>query len=251
MTLHKELRSIFSSGKFAHTWMISSDDISSSLNEVKIFASELLGIDRIHIENNPNFCVIERGENTSGNLAKYITVDQIRLIQSDLSTKNALGEYKVIVIYQAELMNINAANCCLKLLEETGGGNVIFLLTEKPYAIIPTIRSRCQKINTTLSVHNEASSTEDVMSYVEDGDLFMKAISEKLEKERVVFLYKSALQIVSQKIKSTTSNASKDEISFLLHQFDKLSKMLRDMESTDLDLRANFILLIEELSSCI
>lgn len=247
MILHKELLSIFASGKFTHTWMIFSDDIESSLNEIKIFASNILNIDTSNIHNNPNFCVIERTENTNGNLAKYISIDQIRMMKSELSTKNAVGEYKIMVLYQADLMNSNAANACLKLLEETGAGNIIFLLTSKPYAIIPTIRSRCQKIN--LSSNNDKqSNTKEVMSYVEDNALFIKTISDKLEKEHLASLYKEALYLVAQKVKLSNDD---EERSFLLYKFDKLNKMLRNMESADLDLRANFILLIEELSSCI
>lgn len=247
MILHKELLSIFASGKFTHTWMISSDDIESSLNEIKIFAVNILNTDIDNIHNNPNFCVIERSENTTGNLAKYITIDQIRMMQSELSTRNAVGEYKIMVLYQADLMNINASNACLKLLEETGAGNIIFLLTSKPYAIIPTIRSRCQKINL-ASVHDKQSDTTEVLSYVEDNTLFMKTISDKLEKEYVSSLYKEALELVAQKVKLSSDN---EERSFLLYKFDKLNKMLRNLESADLDLRANFILLIEELSSCV
>jgi DNA polymerase III subunit delta' len=52
----------------------------------------------------------------------------------------------VIVINRAELMTLEAANSFLKALEEPPSGNVIILKVKEPLDLLPTIVSRCQKI---------------------------------------------------------------------------------------------------------
>ena len=43
-------------------------------------------------------------------------------------------------------MNVSAQNAALKLLEEPPNGAVLFLCTEHPSALLPTVRSRCAEI---------------------------------------------------------------------------------------------------------
>jgi DNA polymerase-3 subunit delta' len=55
----------------------------------------------------------------------------------------AISTRKVAVIYEADRMNTQAANVFLKTLEEPTPSTTILLLTTRPYALLPTIRSRC------------------------------------------------------------------------------------------------------------
>jgi len=48
------------------------------------------------------------------------------------------------VLEQVETMTSEAANCLLKLLEEPNQGVSFILLTTQPYALLPTVISRCQ-----------------------------------------------------------------------------------------------------------
>ncbi len=73
---------------------------------------------------------------------KKITVDAIRDLQVSLNLKS---QQRLWVMMDAARMNINAANACLKVLEEPNT-NVCFLLsTESLTNIAPTIVSRCVK----------------------------------------------------------------------------------------------------------
>ncbi|MES2606920.1 MAG: DNA polymerase III subunit delta' [Pseudomonadota bacterium] len=51
---------------------------------------------------------------------------------------------KVIVIKPAEAMNNNSANALLKTLEEPTARTFLFLISEQPGLLLPTLRSRCQ-----------------------------------------------------------------------------------------------------------
>jgi len=77
---------------------------------------------------------------------KQITVAQIRnLIQISVMTTH-YGHYKIVTINPAEAMNRNAANSLLKLLEEPPPKTLIMLVSHQPMALLPTIRSRCQRL---------------------------------------------------------------------------------------------------------
>lgn len=77
---------------------------------------------------------------------KQIKVDQIRSIGSIVDTTAQQGGRKVIVLKPAEAMNVNAANALLKNLEEPAGDTVFLLCSFKPNRVLPTIRSRCAKL---------------------------------------------------------------------------------------------------------
>lgn len=62
------------------------------------------------------------------------------------SRKSSMGQGKVFIIEQAELMNPQAQNGLLKTLEEPAGRTMLILLTDQIGQILPTIRSRCQTI---------------------------------------------------------------------------------------------------------
>jgi DNA polymerase-3 subunit delta' len=62
--------------------------------------------------------------------------------------RNDRGVSKVFIIDEAELLsyNANAPSVMLKTLEEPDGTNVIILVTTNEERLVPTIRSRCQRV---------------------------------------------------------------------------------------------------------
>ena len=76
-----------------------------------------------------------------------IKVDQIREgVEDKLFLKPFEGSYKVVIVDESERMNRSAQNAFLKTLEEPPPKSVIILLTSRPQALLPTIRSRCQNV---------------------------------------------------------------------------------------------------------
>ncbi len=65
-------------------------------------------------------------------------------MKSRLGARPWVAPYQVVVINEAELINVEAGNALLKLLEEPPDGTIIFLLSEDEQAMLPTIRSRAQ-----------------------------------------------------------------------------------------------------------
>ncbi len=56
------------------------------------------------------------------------------------------GAVKVVLVVDAERMNQSAQNRFLKSLEEPNADTVIILITAQPAALLPTVRSRCQRL---------------------------------------------------------------------------------------------------------
>jgi DNA polymerase-3 subunit delta' len=77
---------------------------------------------------------------------KAIKVDAIRKLINDLALKPQYGGYRVFIIDQADQMNLSSANALLKTLEEPAEKTLLFLITERPSRLPPTILSRCQKL---------------------------------------------------------------------------------------------------------
>jgi DNA polymerase-3 subunit delta' len=66
-----------------------------------------------------------------------------------------LGQAKVFIIDEAELIEPTGQNALLKTLEEPPQSTYIFLITSKPEKLLPTIRSRCQAVQF-FPLHAEA-----------------------------------------------------------------------------------------------
>ena len=75
-----------------------------------------------------------------------IGVDEAESVVKKLSLKAYEGNFKVMLIWMAEKMNIAASNKLLKLIEEPPDKTVLLLITENEDQIINTILSRCQVV---------------------------------------------------------------------------------------------------------
>lgn len=74
-----------------------------------------------------------------------IDVGQLRKLSDFMKLKSSQdGGWRVALIDDADLMNRNAQNALLKLLEEPPERTVLILITHRLGAMLPTIRSRCQ-----------------------------------------------------------------------------------------------------------
>ena len=60
--------------------------------------------------------------------------------------KSVLGNGKVFIIDEAELMDNNGQNSILKTLEEPPRDTWIILVTSRPERLLPTVRSRCDHV---------------------------------------------------------------------------------------------------------
>lgn len=75
---------------------------------------------------------------------RNILVDAVRHLEAEANFRPFEGQVRFFVIDDADKMNDAASNALLKTLEEPAPTSYIFLVTSRPDALLPTIRSRCQ-----------------------------------------------------------------------------------------------------------
>ena len=85
-------------------------------------------------------------EHHTGKPKAVITIEQVRMLTSSITTFAHSAGLKVILIFDAHLMNRNAANALLKSLEEPPSNTVFLLVTDQPEKTPMTIRSRCTMV---------------------------------------------------------------------------------------------------------
>ena len=195
----------------AMTWMIVGGAGMGKMDTVRLIAQKLLGQQGMA----SGFKVLECGltEEAKKKIQKEIlegrsvesisdedkkseiTVEDIRQTMGFLSLKTSLP-CKILVVSLAEQMNINAQNAFLKTLEEPFDKTLIFLLTENPARLLPTILSRCQKIylhpmsvsELTTKINQDYPEEENAqwIAEVSDG---MPGIANKIIQNNGVQLY--------------------------------------------------------------
>ncbi len=74
-----------------------------------------------------------------------VKVDQVRHVIHEIYYKPIEGGERVYIFSDADFMK-EAANALLKILEEPPDFATLFLLTDNPSALLPTIRSRCMHV---------------------------------------------------------------------------------------------------------
>jgi DNA polymerase III subunit delta' len=75
-----------------------------------------------------------------------IKIDQIRSIKKQTDFRLGADGHQIIVIHQADLMNAEAQDAFLKVLEEPKNQTTFILLADRLYSLRSTIKSRCQLV---------------------------------------------------------------------------------------------------------
>ncbi|HEY0044308.1 MAG TPA: DNA polymerase III subunit delta' [Allosphingosinicella sp.] len=97
----------------------------------------------------PDLMKLERlvkESSSTGELARSITVDQVRGLQRLFSTTASMSPWRVVVIDAIDDLERNAANALLKNLEEPPPHSLFLLVSHAPERLLPTIRSRCRQM---------------------------------------------------------------------------------------------------------
>ena len=99
----------------------------------------------------PDFMICQPEDNS-----RQIRIDSIRKVNEFLAQTPQISNCQVVILKPVEVMNTNAANALLKTLEEPAGESFLLLEAERFGSVLPTIRSRCQRLQ--LQVPTEAEA---------------------------------------------------------------------------------------------
>lgn len=82
-----------------------------------------------------------------GELARSITIAQVRGLLPMFATKPSMSPRRVVLIDAVDdLERPGASNALLKNLEEPPAGTIFILISHAPGRLLPTIRSRCRRL---------------------------------------------------------------------------------------------------------
>jgi DNA polymerase-3 subunit delta' len=157
-----ELLSCFRSGRLPHAWLIAGRGGIGKATLAFRFARFLLAggdpaaeglavpaehpvFRRIAASGHADLLTVERQfDDEKGRTKKEIAVDDVRRIGPFLRLTAAEGGWRIVVVDGADGMNRAGQNAILKILEEPPARALLLLVTERPAALLPTIRSRCR-----------------------------------------------------------------------------------------------------------
>ncbi len=178
-----------------------------------------------------------------------LKIDQMRLLKDTAYLKPMAGHKRIFIVEEAEKMNDEASNSLLKILEEPPSFSHIILVTQNPYRIIPTIKSRCQifqfspipkeEIQKALEAKGFQSDRAQILSLQVDGNL------------------KQALSLEWDEVQSQRDRAwhlflalnKREKAAHLLRQFSTPRAVIKEELKKTLEILASFcrdVILIKE-----
>jgi len=114
----------------------SNEDFIYDLDNLKIIPDNK-SFKLVQNKSNPNFILVDIQEEK-----KNIDISQIRNLILTLNKSSFNTKPRFVLIDNIELLNINAVNALLKILEEPND-NINFILINNNKRVLPTLKSRC------------------------------------------------------------------------------------------------------------
>ena len=160
--------------KFAHPDVHHIFPLPRSPKENEDLLAELTPQWRSFIQQNPYRTLTEWLEfiNATANQQGILPIKEARSIVNKLTLKAFEGGYKIVILWQPELLNISAANALLKILEEPPAKTLFLFVTNNADKLLTTIISRTQRVRI------RAFTDEEVCEY-----LLEKNVEEKRAKQ--------------------------------------------------------------------
>jgi DNA polymerase-3 subunit delta' len=101
---------------------------------------------------------------------QFILIDQVRTLQSDSARRTLEGRRNIFIIDGMHEMNLDAANCLLKTLEEPEPDVVLLLTAPDPGQLLPTILSRVQQVPMHLLITSQIQTALEERWQVESDE---------------------------------------------------------------------------------
>ena len=137
-----KLRQRLTEGNLHHALLFHGNDLKELERQARELAGKALLMPEESVEHPDLFHLRPSGK------MRIISVDKTRALISELNRSSNQGGAKVALVHEADRMKKAAANAFLKTLEEPPPSTFLFLLTTRPYSILPTILSRCLQVRT-------------------------------------------------------------------------------------------------------
>lgn len=106
----------------------------------------------------PDFRRLARETTEKGDLKRSISIKQVRDLFGLFSVAPSMSPWRAVVIDSIDDLEGPAANALLKMLEEPPANSIFFLVSHAPGRLLPTIRSRCRRLDF-APLHDDAMAS--------------------------------------------------------------------------------------------
>jgi len=162
--------------------------------------------DNIH----PNFFLLENSDNEEN-----IKIDDVRNIKKFLNKSTYKSNIKIVLIDNAEYLNINSSNALLKSLEEPNKNTFFFIINNNSKKILNTVKSRSIEFrfffnkDEKKSIFNKLSNLyeNNFDADINDDDFYLESAGNILKYIKI--------------LNDNAINNTKDKISCISYLFDK------------------------------
>jgi len=208
-------------GRLAHAHLLTGAPPGELETLGRGLAANLLDADP---EDHPDFFLL-RPESKS----RRISLAQIHQLERSLSRKPHRAPLKVALILEAErmcLQQAESANAFLKTLEEPPDHSLLLLTSDRPEALLPTIRSRCLNFPVIPGLSPEPiPGIEDLVRGWEQS-----SPSDALAAYRRASLLQSFLLNARQKLETKTEEKDDDDVEDSAQAASTASQLVRIRE---------------------
>ena len=135
--------------RLSHSLLLHGDDLGTLVGVAHAIADRLLNPPaakaRFAVKDHPDYLALRpKGKTRIIPIGKADSPEPgtMRDFLPKLYRTPAVAPQKVAILYEADRMNTESSNAFLKTLEEPPARTTLLLLTTRPYALLPTIRSR-------------------------------------------------------------------------------------------------------------
>jgi DNA polymerase III delta prime subunit len=159
-----DLKQSHRSGRLAHAYVVVGPPTTTAVSLVTNFLAPMFCEEvgrpekcetegqRMLARNHPDVVWMEPTSKS-----RIIRAEEVREVCKLVARTSYEGGWKAVLVMHADRMQEPAANVFLKTLEEPPPRSVLFLLTDAPQNLLPTILSRCQR----LTLSGEADPLAD------------------------------------------------------------------------------------------
>ncbi len=191
--------------------------------------NKILDEHNIKLEKNPDVLNIKLAEEK-----KSIGIGTVKDTIKALGQKPFSHKYKLLIIWDADLMTIEAQNTLLKVLEEPPAYATIILCAPTKTSVLPTILSRCKRVELrTKALETTASDSNELANPFElslGERLSWAAETSKEDREVVVEILENFILTMEKSLKTRPTSQNAKVLA-------KLSEIRNDLLKTNVNLK--------------
>ena len=144
-------------------YILSNKEINKYSIENMTINPQCLNYKSLSNNTNPNFSLLE-----NDTVGENIKIDKVRDMLNFLNKSTYSSDIKIILIDNAEYLNIHSSNALLKVLEESKSRTFFFIIHNSHTKILDTIRSRCIEFKFFFTISEKEKILKNIIKSYDD-----------------------------------------------------------------------------------